>query len=119
MYTNALKVSWVVYGRGPLRKGFKFSFSDSFLIDITEDSGKVNLEVLVVIKETSSFVAGYIYKVFVKAIFDLRVSYSPYIADNKHDFLFIRWKLGLVLVYIKVGLSNKGLKLSSLFFKYF
>ena len=73
-----------------MRKGFKFSFSNSFLIDITEDSGKVNLEVLVVIKETSSFVAGYIYKVFIKAILNLSVSYSSYITNNKHDLLFIR-----------------------------
>ena len=73
-----------------MRKGFKFSFNDPFLIDITKHSGKVDLEVLVVIKETSSFIAGYIYKVFVKAILDLSVSYSSYIANNEHDFLFIR-----------------------------
>ena len=102
-----------------MRKGFKFSFSNSFLINITEDSGKIDLEVLIVIEETSSFVAVGICKVFVKAILDLSVSRSSYITNNKHDFLFIRWKLGLVLVYIKVGLGNKGLKLSPLSFKYF
>ena len=73
---------------------------------------------LIVIKETSSFIAVGIYKVFVKAILDLSVSRSSYITNNKHDFLFIRWKLGLVLVYIKVGLSDKGLKLSPFSFKY-
>jgi len=72
-----------------LRKGFKFSFSDPFLIDITKDSSKVNLKVLVVIKETSSFVAGSIYKVFIKAILDLSVSSPHYITNNKYDFLFI------------------------------
>ena len=73
-----------------MRKGFKFSFSNPFLINVAEDSGKVNLEVLIVIKETSSFVAGYIYKVFIKAILDLSVSRSSYITDDEHDFLFIR-----------------------------
>ena len=77
------------------------------------------MEVLIIIKEASSFVAVGIYKVFVKAIFDLGVSRSSYITNNEHNFLFIRWKLGLVLVYIKVGLSDKGLKLSSFSFKYF
>ena len=90
MCTNALEVSWVVCGRGPLRKGFKFSFSNSFLINITEDSGKVNLKVLIVVEETSSFIASGIYKVFVKAILDLSVSYSSYITNNKYNFLFIR-----------------------------
>ena len=73
-----------------MRKGFKFSFSNSFLINVTEDSGKVDLEVLIIIKETPFFVAVGIYKVFIKAILDLSVSRSSYITNNEHDFLFIR-----------------------------
>ena len=74
---------------------------------------------LIVVKETSFLIAVGIYKVFVKAILNLGVSYSSYITNNEYDFLFIRWKLGLVLVYIKVSLSNKGLKFPSFSFKYF
>ena len=77
------------------------------------------MKVLIVIKEASPLIAGCVCKVFVKAILDLSVSSSPYIADNKYNLLFIRWKLGLVLVYIKVGLGNKGFKLSTLPFKHF
>ena len=73
-----------------MRKGFKFSFSNSFLINVTENSGKVNLEVLIVIKKAPLFVAVGIYKVFVKAILDLGVSRSSYITNNKYDFLFVR-----------------------------
>ena len=90
MCTDTLEMGWVVYDRGSLRKGFKLSFSDPFLINVTEDSSKVDLEMLIVIKETPFFVAVGIYKVFVKAILDLGVSGSSYIANNEYDFLFIR-----------------------------